>query len=646
MKNGNRRAPSSFFARKRFVASVRSCIAVTLVTLLALAPLISCSTSPAQQYSKEVVTQKPTEPGRQRISVLVKFAFSINEFEKIVEEKFPDIDLVQVGNYTSALGIEEYEARLKNNDLPDIVMTWPQDAGEEYLEDRLLDLSGMGFSDKYNLSTLSDMTKDNKLYYLPGPAEVRGIVYNKTLFEENGWEVPSDYDGFIELCKTIEASGIRSLQLGLENPEVLDTAFAGFGYADCFSKPQDKLWINAYNEGEGKFADHFMPALETFQSLIDNGILKPSDLDITYGERADMLFNRQCAMVEDSANLVRYGTARGCNDEFALMPFFNPGDGGDWARLYMVCYIGLSKELAKPQNAEKYDLVMKLMDYISTQDGQNALMADTGAMLSNLVGMDAPNVPEINNLQNALKHGRYGTFDELKNAQGTLREGLAGMVRGKFSAEEVAVMVDRQNVSPPRKSEPPVLGSAQKAFSLTETGSYVADAMKAATNSDIALIPDVGKDGRCNEMGVAARFYEGPLTSEDINRVVHGMKASGKGKLQVTQMTGSQIMETLEYSIKVSGVGGWFYYFSGLRMTFDPTAEPGSRVKEISLEDGSPLDLERTYTVAIGNDSIPPEFASQCENTGAFVEDAVKSAIAEQGVISPVDDGRFNIIQH
>ena len=99
-----------------------------------------------------------------------------------------------------------------------------------------------------------------------------------------------------------------------------------------------------------------------------------------------MLFNRQCAMVEDSVLMAQRGgyALTGSTDQFALMPFFSPGTPCDWDRLYMVCYIGLNKHLGEPQNKKKYDPVMQLMDYISTPEGQLALAADTGAMYSSV----------------------------------------------------------------------------------------------------------------------------------------------------------------------------------------------------------------------------------------------------------------------
>lgn len=297
------------------------CIVLITALLFALALYIP-TTSPIQT---DILSQKKANPDKTQLTILVKYAFTINSFEKAVEEKFPEIDIVQVGNYTHSMGVDEYESRLKNDDLTDIVMTWPLDIGEEYWADRLLDLSGLEFTSRYNLSTLNTLSTDGKLYYLPGPAQVRGIVYNKTLFQEKGWQVPTDFNGFLELCKTIEANGMRSLQLGFGNAEVLDTAFVGYNYGNVYSKPQDAEWLENYNEGKGSFGDHFGSALDTYQKMIDAGVWKKEDLNVQYQDREKMFFTRQCAMVEDSALMAHIGyTQTGTADEFALMPFLTP----------------------------------------------------------------------------------------------------------------------------------------------------------------------------------------------------------------------------------------------------------------------------------------------------------------------------------
>lgn len=619
------------------------------LSLSLLAVLTACTPqSPGvEPVEQDILTQKVIPQEKTPVTILVKYAFSIHTFEKAVEEKFPSIDIVQVGNYTGNMGVAEYNRRLANDDLTDIVMTWPLDVGEEYWADRLMDLSALPDTSSYNVSMLNTIARDGKLYYLPGPSQVRGIVYNKTLFEEKGWAVPQNYEEFTQLCLTIEESGIRSLQLGFGNAEVLDTAFVGYSYGNSFSKPADAQWLFDYNQGKGSIEQQLGPALDVFRDFVDKGIWKKEDLDLYYQDREQMLFTRQCAMVEDSVLLTRMGLEyNGCADEFALMPFFSPGAEGDWARLYPVCYIGFNKQLTNPENKEKYDIVMQLMNYISTPEGQEALMADTGGMFSSLQGMAPPNIPEIDALIPALTHGRYAVFPTLKNAQGALRKGLAGMVSGELTKDEVIAMTDAENLSPPVQAPPPVLGNATADFSMTETGNFVTDAMRAAAGTEIALFMDNGKDGKYNGKGISACLYQGEQTMVDIGCIMPDLKHGEKGTLQKITMTGEDLLKTLEHSMLVdNNIGGWFYYFSGLRMEYAPAAEPGSRIQSITDDKGEKIDPQKIYTIAVMDGSFPENYAQSVEETGKKISDIVADAIKEQKTIAPSADGRFTVIQ-
>lgn len=624
------------FSHKRFIA---------LLCAFSL-----CLTACAQQSgtlnasAKDIITQKPTQSGKIPVTVLVKYAFSINGFEEAVEKKFPQLDLIQVGNYTSDRGIVEYARRMEKDDLTDIVMTWPLDVGEEYWDDRLLDLSGMPFTSNYHLSMLNTISRDGKLYYLPGPAQVRGIIYNKTLFEEKGWKVPNNLDEFIALCQTIEASGMRSLQLGFENKEVLDTAFMGFSFGDCFSKLEDVQWVESYNNGNGSIADHLMPALNTFQKMMDAGIWRSGDLEISYAEREQMFYDRECAMTEDSVLMCRMGEGQtGTTDEFALMPFFS-SDGSDWARLYMVCYIGLNKHLAEPKNKEKYELVLDVMDYISSPEGQAMLSADTGAMYSSVRGVPPPDVPEIKDLLPALETGRYAIFYELRTAQSALRDGLSDLLLGKQTLEQVIASIDEQNRNPVTDVSGETLGTATENFTLIETGSFIADALREKAGTELALFMDNGMDGRYNGKGVSGKIYVGDQQRSDVLRIFPDLKHNEKGTLQKVQMTGEDLLYTLEYAIPVDNNNtGWFYYFSGLKMTYDPTAQPGSRIKQIADDKGNKIDPQKLYSVAVMDETLPAERCQSVEDTGISIVELLCDTIRSKGSISPTRDGRFKL---
>lgn len=620
---------------------------VYFLAFIALMLLSGCSGSvKTAKSSDDIISQKYQDEERTQISVLVKYAFSINSFETIIEKKFPDIDIVQVGNFTANTVLaKEYEARLKHDDLTDIVMTWPLDVGSEYWDDRLIDMSGMAFTSQYNTPSLDAIAQDGKLYYLPGPAQIRGLVYNKTLFEENGWVVPNNYEEFIALCKQIEGSGIPAMQLSLGNSEVFDTAFTGLNFSSDFSTPKDGQWIADYNEGVGKFSDHFSASLDNFQRLIDENIIKASDLDLYYQDVQRNLFTRKTAMIEDSVQITQIGKdVTGTTDEFALMPIFSPGENSDWVRMEKVCFIGMNQLLLDLGQKEKYEKVLEIMEFISTQEGQNALASDTGGMLSSLREFKIPEITALDDMKDALNHGRYSTFPKLKNIQSELRMGLAGMVDKTMQKDEVSTILDEvSGIQSVAKTV--ALSVATSDFTMIDTGNFVCDAMRKKANSDIALFMDNGKDGLYNGKGISARFYKGDVTQEDIDRVYPDIKHGEKGELWKVNMSGKDLIKTLEYSMEIDNRGGWFYYFSGLKMEYDPVTTPGKRIKSIELENGDKIDENKIYTVAIMDDTVEKDTIQSYQETGILIKDLIKDEIVKQKKITPAKDNRFIIYQ-
>ncbi|MEG0825665.1 MAG: 5'-nucleotidase, partial [Oscillospiraceae bacterium] len=286
----------------------------------------------------------------------------------------------------------------------------------------------------------------------------------------------------------------------------------------------------------------------------------------------------------------------------------------------------------------------QLLDYISTPEGQQALMGDTGAMYSSLMGVPPPDVPEIEDLVPALEAGRCTIFPTLKNAQGALRKGLAGMVAGTLTGDQVAEMVETQNKTPAVSASVLVLGNAAKDFTQIETGNFVTDAMRAKSGCEIALFLDNGKDGQTNGKGIGAKLYEGPLTAGDIFRILPDLRKNETMTLCKVTMTGENLRRTLEYAIPVDNQHtGWFYYFSGLQMEFDPTAQPGSRIKSITDADGNAIDPAKRYSVAVMDHSVPEDAVETAEDTGIYIPDLLEEVIT-QNTISPSDDNRFTVV--
>ena len=52
---------------------------------------------------------------------------------------------------------------------------------------------------------------------VPYVANAAGVLYNREMFKEHGWEIPTTWDEFIGLCQEIKGAGIQPLYFGFKD---------------------------------------------------------------------------------------------------------------------------------------------------------------------------------------------------------------------------------------------------------------------------------------------------------------------------------------------------------------------------------------------------------------------------------------------
>ena len=173
-------------------------------------------------------------------------------------------------------------------------------------------------------------------------------------------------------------------------------------------------------------------------------------------------------------------------------------------------------------------------------------------------------------------------------------------------------------------------------------GNLIADAMRAATGADIALM---------NGGGIRAdRTYDvgAKITRRDI---LTELPFGNVTKL--TELPGSQVLEALENAVsQVDKGAGRFAQVSGLSFVYDPSAEPGKRVSEV-LVAGAPLEAARLYKVAIndfilgGGDGYAALGGGRMINdtgAGALVANDVMAYVEKIGTVTPAVEGRIRVL--
>jgi raffinose/stachyose/melibiose transport system substrate-binding protein len=145
---------------------------------------------------------------------------AFNEIEQKFNETHSDI---QLKIYSPNEAMVVLKTRFVRNDYPDIVGIGGDINYANFLDaDLFMDISDFdGISDVkpayLEMEKELELVPKDGVYALPYAANAAGILYNKDMFEEHGWSIPTTWDEFTELCETIQAEGITPLYFGFKD---------------------------------------------------------------------------------------------------------------------------------------------------------------------------------------------------------------------------------------------------------------------------------------------------------------------------------------------------------------------------------------------------------------------------------------------
>ncbi len=116
-------------------------------------------------------------------------------------------------------------------------------------------------------------------------------------------------------------------------------------------------------------------------------------------------------------------------------------------------------------------------------------------------------------------------------------------------------------------------------------GRVIADAQRAATGAQVAIM---------NNGGIRRGLPAGPVTYGELFEL-----QPFQNTLVVLQVSGRVLLAALEHSLVDDGRVD--AHLSGLTVRYDPAAPSGSRVVESRLLDGTPIDAEQRYRLAVND---------------------------------------------
>lgn len=197
---------------------------------------------------------------------------AVKYFQK-VEERFnashDDIKL-KISSPNDAMTV--LKTRFVREDNPDIV-----GIGGDYNYSNFVDAEMfMDVSDFDGLSQIKQNYLDidenlefvptEGVYGVPYMANAAGILYNRDMFEEHGWQIPKTWEELISLCEQIKAAGILPFYIGYK-----DTWTCLSPWNTAASSLAPATVCKDVNKGTTTFSEQYRTVAEQMKTLLQYG---------------------------------------------------------------------------------------------------------------------------------------------------------------------------------------------------------------------------------------------------------------------------------------------------------------------------------------------------------------------------------------
>ncbi len=220
---------------------------------------------------------------------------AVDAFEAL-EEKFnaehDDIELV-IDSPNDAMTI--LKTRFIREDNPDIIGIGGDINYSNFLDAEMLmdisDFDGLADIKENYLETNKDLeyVPLDGVYAVPYMANAAGVLYNRDMFEEHGWTIPTTWEEFIALCETIEAEGVQPLYFGYKDTWTCLAPWNAIAVDLCESDIAYQV-----NSGNATYAEAYKEVAVKTKALLEYA--QPTPVAYSYNDACTAFARNQSAM--------------------------------------------------------------------------------------------------------------------------------------------------------------------------------------------------------------------------------------------------------------------------------------------------------------------------------------------------------------
>lgn len=323
-------------------------------------------------------------------------------------EEVPDVEVefqfIDNSNYDTVV-----DTQLSAGEGPDIICESPASSLKHAKLGYLVELNDLG--EKYSSAGTSVYSYDEDVYALPGISWFEGIYFNKQMFEENNIELPTTFDEYIDVCKQFKELGITPLAAGLKSWEPMLKNSMAFVTAEYLSTDEGKDFGEKYRNGETTLDGTWNEYLEKWSEMIDEGIYTTDMTGIDHDQALEEFATGKAAMFCSGPWDLDTIKEKNPDLQIDMMPFYGTEASDGWLIGGPGCGFAINAA------SENQEAAKKILEAISTVEGQEAFWQDNQGGSSYLEGASFELPEEYSSASSALEAGNvYCPWNEWGDA--------------------------------------------------------------------------------------------------------------------------------------------------------------------------------------------------------------------------------------
>lgn len=565
--------------------TLRRLLSAFAALVIGLSVLTGCGTKTAENVEKQ--------EDAQTIQVYLWTNNLYETYAPYIQSQLPDVNIeFIVGNND----LDFYKFLQENGGLPDIITCCRfslHDAAP--LKDSLMNLALTNEAGAvYNAYLNSFKNEDGSVNWLPVCADAHGFVVNRSLFEQYGIPLPTDYASFAAACQAFEKVGIRGFTADYTYDYTCMETLQGLSAAEL-TTTDGRKWRTAYSDPASTarvgLDDTVWPgAFERMAQFIQDTHLTADDLALNYGDVTGMFRNGEAAMYFGSSAGVKMFQDEGIDTIF--LPFFSQ-NGEKWIMTTPYFQIALNRDLE--QDTARREKAMKVLNVMLSEEAQSRIISDGQDLLSYSQNVPLRLTEYMKDVRGVVEENHMYIRIASNDFFAVSKDVVSKMIAGEYTAQQAYRAFNAQLLAEDTPADEEIVLTSGKSCSNvfhanggSASFSVMANTLRGVYGTDVLL--------------ATANSFTGSVLQADYNKKMAASMIMPNGLMSRQRtMTGAELKETVRAFVE--GCEGGFVPFN--RGSLPVVSGIAVEVKEAGgsytltgiTRNGQPLGDDDTVTV-------------------------------------------------